>query len=80
MKKSKLLFTILLVVFLLSAFCVISSAKAPPSGIYTIDETVSGKCDGEILNVSEQMVYRPISTYEWKQITDTEVTGLAAGK
>ena len=80
MKKSKLLFTILLAVLLFCVFCVVSSAKAPPSGIYAIDETISGKCDGEILNVSDQMEYRLASEREWKKITDTELTGLAAGK
>lgn len=80
MKKSKLLFTILLAAFLFCVFCVVSSAKAPPSGIYAVDETISGKCDGEILNVSDQMEYRLASTREWRKISDTELTGLAAGK
>ena len=79
MKKSKLLFTLLLFVLLFFAFGVVTQAKAPPTGIYTSDETISGKCDGEILNVSEQMEYRLPGKYEWKQITDTEVTDLAAG-
>ena len=80
MKKSKLLFTILIAVFLFFAFCIVSSAKAPPAGIYVYDETISGKCDGEILNVSDKMEYRALPSYEWKPITDTELTGLSAGK
>ncbi len=79
MKKSKLLFTIMLIIFLFFAFCLVSSAKSPPSGIYTNDETVSGKCDGEIQNVSEEMEYRRANTYEWKEIEGSEVTDLAAG-
>ena len=60
-----------------------SIAKAPqvnPSGLLLRDETIKGKHDGSIENLSTSMEYRKEGETTYTAITSTTLTGLASGK
>ncbi len=77
MKKSLIVFALVLSFFL--CLTIVSYAIEPPSGVKTVNETISGKCDGELRSVNMLMEYKKTTDIEWTKINNTFVSGLSAG-
>lgn len=61
-------------------FGIAKADQASPSGLLVINETIKGKHDGSIANVSTSMEYRKEGETTYTAITSTTLEGLAAGK
>ena len=77
MKKSIILFALVLTFFL--CFATFSFAIEPPSEVKVVNETISGKNDGELRSVNLLMEYKKTTDREWIKINNTFVSGLSAG-
>lgn len=61
-------------------FGIAKADQANPSGSLVTDETIKGKHDGSIANVSTSMEYRKDGETTYTTITSTTLEGLGAGK
>ena len=77
MKKSLIVFALVLTFFLCIA--TLSYAIEPPSEVKAVNETISGKNDGELRSVNMLMEYKKTTDREWTKINNTFVSGLSAG-
>ena len=61
-------------------FSIAKASQVNPSGLLLRDETIKGKHDGSIENLSTSMEYRKEGETTYTAITSTTLTGLASGK
>ena len=57
---------------------IVTARPAAPS-VTAVAETIKGKSDGKVIGVDTTMEYSTDGGQNWKDCTDTEITGLAAG-